>query len=114
MKIRYLLIIPVIFVFITTSCKNKKTEQEVVIPEVKTEQIVADTIEDQPVIEEEIIEPVPQWPKTIRVQKGEWIYDIARREYGNIYAWRKIYNANKDKISNPNIIYPGQELILPE
>lgn len=97
-----------------TSCGDKKEEQNVSKPEVKQETVKVDTIEKEPVVEEVVPEPEPIWPKRITVQEGEWIYDIARREYGNIFAWQKIYTANQEKISNPDLIYPGQELILPE
>ncbi|KKS26065.1 MAG: Peptidoglycan-binding lysin domain-containing protein, partial [Parcubacteria group bacterium GW2011_GWA2_42_11] len=32
---------------------------------------------------------------------------------GSGNKWRRIYNANKDKIQDPNLIYPGQELVIP-
>jgi nucleoid-associated protein YgaU len=33
--------------------------------------------------------------------------------YGSANAWRKIYEANKDKIKNPDLIYPGQVFTIP-
>ena len=30
-----------------------------------------------------------------------------------VSRWQEIYNLNRDKISNPNLIYPGQVLALP-
>ena len=38
---------------------------------------------------------------------------IAKRELGDGDRWREIYDLNRDKISNPNLIYPGQVLRLP-
>jgi nucleoid-associated protein YgaU len=38
---------------------------------------------------------------------------IAQREYGDAGDWRKIYEANKDTIKNPDLIYPGQTFIIP-
>lgn len=52
--------------------------------------------------------------RRIIVKDGEWLYNISRREYGNIQGWKKIYNANKTSISNPDLIFPNQELIIPE
>lgn len=47
------------------------------------------------------------------VKKGEYLCLIARKYYGNS-NWQKLYNANKNVIGkNPNIIYPGQKLIIP-
>ena len=39
---------------------------------------------------------------------------IAKSKYGSGSQYTKIYNANKDKIKNPNLIYPGQVLIIPK
>lgn len=33
--------------------------------------------------------------------------------YGNPNRWRDIYNANRNQISNPNLIHPGQVLVIP-
>ncbi len=78
----------------------------------KQEVVVMDTTPPEPIIEEEIIE-VPQ-ERSVAVQEGEWLYDISRREYGNAQSWKKIYEANKEIIDNPDLIFPGQELIIPE
>ena len=34
--------------------------------------------------------------------------------YGDPYMWVKIYEANKEKINNPHLIFPGQTLVIPE
>jgi LysM repeat protein len=51
--------------------------------------------------------------QTYTVVKGDCLYNIAKKYYGNGADYTKIYEANKDKISNPNLIYPGQELVIP-
>lgn len=33
--------------------------------------------------------------------------------YSNILLWRRIYDANRDVIKNPNLIFPGQKLFVP-
>lgn len=114
MRFKYLLFIPLAIVFLISSCTDKKEEQNVAKPEVKQQPVKVDTVKKKPVVEEIVEEVKPEWPKLIIVQQDEWIYDIARREYGSIFAWRKIYDANKEKISDPDLIYPGQELVLPE
>jgi len=43
-----------------------------------------------------------------------WLWIIAERELGNPYKWLEIYHANLQKIENPNVIYPGQVLLIPE
>ncbi len=51
--------------------------------------------------------------KTYTVKKGDCLWNIAKRFYGNGSQYTKIYNANKDKIKNPNLIYVGQVLTIP-
>lgn len=51
--------------------------------------------------------------KTYTVKKGDCLWNIAKRFYGSGSQYKKIYNANKDKIKNPNLIYPKQVLIIP-
>lgn len=50
---------------------------------------------------------------TYTVVKGDSLWKIAKRHYGDPLKWPVIYNANKDKIRNPNRIYPGQVLVIP-
>jgi nucleoid-associated protein YgaU len=47
------------------------------------------------------------------VQKGDSLSKIAKAEYGDANAWRKIFEANKDIIKNPDLIHPGQSLKIP-
>lgn len=51
--------------------------------------------------------------KTYTVKKGDCLWNISKRFYGKGSLYTKIYNANKDKIKNPNKIYPGQVLVIP-
>jgi nucleoid-associated protein YgaU len=48
------------------------------------------------------------------VQKGDSLSKIAKREYGDAQQWRRIYEANRDLIQNPDLIYPGQVFRIPE
>jgi nucleoid-associated protein YgaU len=47
------------------------------------------------------------------VAKGDSLSAIAKREYGDAKEWRRIYDANRDIIKDPDLIYPGQTLRLP-
>ena len=47
------------------------------------------------------------------VQKGDSLSRIAKEKYGNANQWPKIYEANKDLIKDPDLIYPGQTLKIP-
>jgi nucleoid-associated protein YgaU len=52
--------------------------------------------------------------KTYVVVKGDSLSKIAKREYGDANKWRTIYEANNDLIKDPDLIYPGQELTIPD
>lgn len=54
-----------------------------------------------------------QTGRTYTVQDGDTLRTIAAREYGSGDAWQRIWDANQDKLSNPDLLYPGQELALP-
>jgi|ERR1700730_13351735 nucleoid-associated protein YgaU len=52
--------------------------------------------------------------RTYTVVKGDSLSKIAKREYGDANKWRTIYEANRDLIKDPDLIYPGQSLRMPE
>lgn len=56
--------------------------------------------------------PVPQ-VRYYTVKRGDNLFNIAKYYYGNGNQWPLIYNANRNKISNPNLIYPGQVFVIP-
>jgi hypothetical protein len=47
------------------------------------------------------------------VKKGDTLWGIAKMYYGSGAQYTKIYEANKDKIKNPNLIYVGQVFLIP-
>jgi nucleoid-associated protein YgaU len=53
-----------------------------------------------------------QW--TYTVVPGDTLSGIAQRFYGNAGEWHRIHEANRDKIQNPNLIYPGQTFVIPD
>lgn len=52
-------------------------------------------------------------PDTYTVKSGDSLSKIAKHLYGDADKWHAIYEANKDKIKNPDLIYPGEVLTLP-
>lgn len=56
-----------------------------------------------------------QAPKqsTYTVKSGDCLWNIAKKYLGDGSRYNEIYNLNKDKIKNPNLIYAGQVLTLP-
>ncbi len=53
-------------------------------------------------------------PGNIVVQPGNSLWRIARRTYGHGIRYTLIFEANKDQIRDPDLIYPGQVFVLPE
>lgn len=51
--------------------------------------------------------------RTYTVKRGDCLWNIAKRFYGNGAKYTKIYDANTNKIANPNLIYPGQVFVIP-
>ncbi|MBI1262814.1 MAG: LysM peptidoglycan-binding domain-containing protein [Rhizobiales bacterium] len=49
----------------------------------------------------------------IVIQPGNNLWNIARRLYGSGFSYTVIYQANKDQIRDPNLIYPGQVFEAP-
>ncbi len=57
----------------------------------------------------------PASPKVHIVRSGDWLSKMARTYYGNMYKWPVIYEANRKVIGrNPNLLRPGQKLIIPD
>jgi nucleoid-associated protein YgaU len=48
------------------------------------------------------------------VQPGNSLWRIARRSYGQGVRYTVIYEANKEQIRDPDLIYPGQVFVLPD
>jgi len=50
---------------------------------------------------------------TVTVQPGFTLWGIAQERYGNGVLYVQVFEANRDKIRNPDLIYPGQVLSVP-
>ena len=61
--------------------------------------------------------PKPEEPEEkaeiYEIVSGDTLGGIAKRYYGKAGAYMKIFEANKDIISDPNKIYPGQKIRIP-
>ena len=58
--------------------------------------------------------PTTTGGRTYTVKSGDSLSKIAKAHYGEGSKWRRIYEANRDKITNPDLIYPGQEFTIPD
>lgn len=58
--------------------------------------------------------PAPATSQTYTVVKGDCLWNIAKRFYGNGSKYTVLYDANRGVVGgNPNLIYPGQVLTIP-
>lgn len=48
------------------------------------------------------------------VQGGDSLSKISKKFYGNANSWKRIFEANKDVVKNPDLIQPGWKLRIPE
>jgi nucleoid-associated protein YgaU len=47
------------------------------------------------------------------IKKGETLSAIAKQFYGKANQYRKIFEANREVIKDPNLIFPGQKIRIP-
>ena len=119
--------------------KPKKPDSAAAVPE-EVAVSAADTAADTATVESEVadikatwrtakasdreppadeVEPEPpasepeEKPQIYVVKKGDSLSKIAKEVYGNAGRWQEIYDANRDRIDEPNLIRPGWELNIP-
>lgn len=70
-------------------------------------------VEDNLIIKEQ--EPVEVAPEKMfyEVKKGDSLSKIAKAVYGDAMKYPVIFEANKPMLKDPNLIYPGQKLVIP-
>lgn len=51
--------------------------------------------------------------RTYTIQSGDTLWGIAKKYYGSGTEYKKLAQANRDQIPNPNLIYPGQTIVIP-
>jgi nucleoid-associated protein YgaU len=51
---------------------------------------------------------------TAAVSRGDSLWRISRLRLGKGTRYTIIYEANANQIRNPNLIYPGQVLVMPQ
>jgi nucleoid-associated protein YgaU len=52
-------------------------------------------------------------PMQVIIKRGDNLWRISREMYGHGIRYSTIYQANRDQIRNPNLIYPGQVFVMP-
>lgn len=71
----------------------------------------------EPVLEQPVVEntePVMNSGEITqyRMKKGDTLMKVAFEQYGDLYRWREIYEANRDVIADPNAVPPGTRIKL--
>ena len=56
----------------------------------------------------------PTEPETYTVQSGDTLWKISEQVYGDGSSYMKIFEANTGLLENPDQIFPGQELVIPQ
>jgi len=68
-------------------------------------------------ISEPAATPMPEVTRTPQgtyiVRPGDYLWRIAKMFYGDGLRWSVIYEANRSIITNPRLIYPEQEFVIP-
>jgi nucleoid-associated protein YgaU len=49
----------------------------------------------------------------VKVRKGDSLWKIARKHYGDGKKWTRILKANRKRLVDPDLIRPGRRLYLP-
>jgi nucleoid-associated protein YgaU len=53
-------------------------------------------------------------PGVVTIVRGDNLWNIARSRYGDGLRYTAIYEANKNQIRDPDLIYPGQIFVVPK
>lgn len=61
-----------------------------------------------------LISPAPSAQRSHTVAPGDCLWKIAQKYFGTGSKWDAIYQANASIIKNPNLIYAGQVLVIPD
>jgi nucleoid-associated protein YgaU len=58
--------------------------------------------------------PAPPRVSVVTVQPGSTLWAISREAYGEGILYVRVFEANRDRIRDPDLIYPGQVFELPQ
>lgn len=60
-----------------------------------------------------VVEPPKPEKQFYTVKKGDYLSKIAKEVYGNANKYNVIFEANRPMLKDPDLIYPGQVLVIP-
>ena len=64
-------------------------------------------------VREEVGPPMPEFT-FYTIEKGDSLWKISAKFYGNGAKWETLFEENKEVIQNPDLIYPGQGIRVPK
>jgi len=87
-------------------------QQDIVLPDENSyqeieEDIVPEIVMPEPVKKQESF-------SMYKIKRGDTLQKVSKNVYGTSKKWKKIFNFNYDILKNPNKIYPGQMIKIPE
>lgn len=74
---------------------------------------VAPEAEQAPTPPAETAPPAPAGLVSVTVQPGYTLWGIAKEQFGSGILYVQVFDANREKIKNPDLIYPGQIFLIP-
>jgi nucleoid-associated protein YgaU len=94
-------------VILTGSCDTYATREKAVL--------LAGNVTGVSKVDDKLTSPPKEEPTVFyTVKSGDSLSKIAKALMGDGNKWPKIFEANKEVIKNPDLIYPGQQLRIPK
>lgn len=60
------------------------------------------------------VQPMEATVRMVQIEKGTTLWAVARDAYGDPHMYVRVFEANKDQIRDPDLIYPGQVIAIPD
>ncbi|HOP59575.1 MAG TPA: peptidoglycan-binding protein LysM [Bacteroidales bacterium] len=99
-------------VILTGSIDTQENKNKIIVTAGNVEGISG--VDDWIVVKKPPVTAPPEPEKQFyTVKKGDYLSKIAKEVYGNANKYMVIFEANKPMLKDPNLIYPGQVLVIP-
>jgi len=99
-------------VFLTGSIDTFENKNKVIVTAGNVDGIAS--VDDRIIVKNTpVATPPPPEKQFYTVKKGDYLSKIAKQVYGNANKYNVIFEANKPMLKDPNLIYPGQVLVIP-
>lgn len=99
-------------VILSGSIDTQENKNKIIVTAGNVEGIAA--VDDWIVVKNPpLVQPPAPEKQFYTVKKGDYLSKIAKEVYGNANKYTVIFEANKPMLKDPNLIYPGQVLVIP-